>query len=341
MKLNKIQNNLYGNTLVPDIFISEYLPGLPPCAVKIYLYMLYASSNDLECEEGTLAMILNSDVSVVRENMIILESIGLISCQDGLIFINDIVQKEIEKNYRPKTISRPDDMPADKQKKNYDRAKIQKAISDKFFAGQMPAQWYNEIDSWYERYGFEPNIPFLLFQQCHKQKIMTKPYIRKVAENWGEKYKIRTQEQLERHLEKYGEYNKTKNEILKKLRMNRNLTSYEEEIVEKWFYTYGYKFDVIEIALKKSVKKSKISFSVFDGIITSWYKNGLKTAEEITKYEEEKLNLYIEKKKSENNSSNMFVKQEIRQKNNYTQREYDDDFMNSLYEDLTENKDEE
>ena len=331
MKINKIQNKLYNVTQISDIFISDYLPGLPSRAVKLYLYLLYASEKDIECDESTLAMILNSDISVVRENLIVLESIGLVTNQEGLLLINDLVQKEIEKNYRPRTSIRPEEALSNPLDKNYERAQIQKAISDKFFAGQMPVHWYNEIDLWFEKYGFEPNVVFLLFQQCYKQHVMTKPYIRKVAEDWGEKHKIRTQEQLERYLSLFDEYNKLKSEIIKKLRLRRNMTAYEEEIVEKWFYAYEYRMDVIEIALKKSVSKTNATLSVFDNIVTSWYKNGFKTVDEIIKFEEDRLKLYKESKKTEKINSDSGSKTDIKQKNNYTQREYDDDFLNSLF----------
>ncbi len=342
MKISKIQNELYGVTEVSDIFISEYMPGLPPHAVKLYLYMLYSSKKSIEFDESALSMILSCDLSVVRENIIILESMGLITCQDGLVLLNDIVQNEIDRNYRPRTSCKPCEVNVNRQDKAYERAKIQKAISDNFFAGQMTARWYNEIDTFFEKYGFEPEVVFLLFQHCAKQgegKI-SPPYVRKVAEDWGNNQKIKTPEQLERYLNLYDEYSKYRNEIMKKLRYRRNMTVYEEEIIKKWFYTYKYKMDIIEIALKKSKNKMNASIATYDNIITSWYKNGLKTIEEISQFEAERIKLYKDmyaKNKAENKLPN---NQEIRQKNNYTQREYDDDFLNSLFTDLTSKKEE-
>ena len=49
MKIEKMQNKLFGKTLVSDLFICEYMPGLPPLAVKLYQNILYASENALEC----------------------------------------------------------------------------------------------------------------------------------------------------------------------------------------------------------------------------------------------------------------------------------------------------
>ena len=106
MNISKIENKLYEKTSVSGIFIREYLPGLPAVAVKLYLYLLYSSEHDVECDENALALILNCDLSVVKENLLVLESMGLIMIENDTVVIADIVQKEIERNYRLKTVSK-------------------------------------------------------------------------------------------------------------------------------------------------------------------------------------------------------------------------------------------
>ena len=328
MKISKTENNLYEKTMIPSIFIKEYLPGLPADSVKLYLYICYAAEHGIECNEDALALILNCDASVVGENLIILESMGLITIENDSLIITDIVQKEIEKYYRLRTVSRPDDLQETHLEKKYARSKIQKAVSDRFFSGQMPIAWYNEIDLWFEKYGFEPDVVFLLFQHCHQNGVMTRPYIRKVAESWGEKYHIRTSEQLEAYMNSYEEYKSIRSEILKRLKWRRNMNVYEEEIVEKWFYTYKYNLQIIEIALKKSVTKNNATLATFDAIITSWYKNGLKTQEEILNYEEQRKQAYAASKKTQNPETGFSTAAD--QKNNFTQRNYDEEYLNSF-----------
>ena len=51
------------------------------------------------------------------------------------------------------------------------------------------------------------------------------------------------------------------------------------------------------IASRKSITKNNATLATFDAIITSWYKNGLKTQEEILNYEEQRKSLYIQAKK--------------------------------------------
>lgn len=328
MKIEKMQNKLFGKTQISDVFICEYMPGLPPVAVKLYLYIVYAAENNIECAEETLATILNCEIPVIHENLIILESSGLILWQNEVILLNDLVQKEVERSYRLRTAARPDDTAVSGRGQNQARSKIQKAISDKFFSGQMPISWYNEIDLWFDKYGFEPDVVFLLFQQCANSHVMTKPYVRKVAETWGEKYHIHTADQLETYLESYESYKTLRSEILKRLKLRRNFNVYEEEIAEKWFYTYHYGIEIIDIAMKKSVSKNNATLATFDAIITSWYKNGLKTVEEINKFEDDRVKAYRAIKNGENNN---FNKENTDQKNNFTQRSYDDDFLNSFY----------
>lgn len=336
MKIEKIQNKLFENTLISDIFIKEYMPVLPPVAVKLYIYIAYAAEKELECTEESLAMILNSETAVVNENLILLESSGLISWQNNTILLCDIIQKEIERNYRLRTVSRPDDTFISDRERNQARSQVQKAISDKFFSGQMPISWYNEIDLWFDKYAFEPDVVFMLFQHCANNRVMTKPYIRKVAESWGGKYHIHTSEQLEAYLNSYESYKVLRGELLKRLKWRRNMNVYEEEVVEKWFYTYKYDMEIIDIALKKSVSKNNATLATFDAIITSWYKNGFKTKEEILNYEEERKKAYSIPKKTE--TTNLNNKKEAAQKENFTQRNYDEAFLNSFYinEDVSE-----
>lgn len=52
---------------------------------------MYASENGLECTEETLSMILNSESAAVNENLILLESAGLISWQNDTIDRNGLL----------------------------------------------------------------------------------------------------------------------------------------------------------------------------------------------------------------------------------------------------------
>ena len=326
MKFDAKYNPLFGSTSISDLFFTDYLPALPPDCVKLYIYCVYLAQRGETPSKEALASVLEVTPPAVDESLIALEYAGLIVRMQDRIVLQDINQIELEKCYRHKTSAPVGDEFTEGRGVIKKRIDVIKSISDRFFSGQMPPTWYTQIDLWFDNYKFEPEVMFLLFQHCAQNHVLTKPYVGKVAENWG-KHEIKTPEQLEQYLEEYDRYKNMRGLVVKKLRLNRNLYEYEESVVEKWFYTYHYTFDIVEIALKKSVSKANATLATFDMILTDWFKNGLREKEEILAYEEGRKKKYLERKKQPETSSASGPKQ----KNNYESRSYDDDFLNSLY----------
>jgi len=332
MKIEVLSNLILSDTTVPDIFISEYLPGIDPLSIKIYLYCLYLNKKNEEVSLEGLSKALGIEQSLLYEKILAMQTFGIVSLLKNSITIEDLKMKEIDKLYRPRIALKTEESDVNTNISKEQNQSI-KSISDKFFSGQMSSSWYTEIDFWFEKHGFDPEVMFMLFQHCCSNNVMTKPYIRKVAENWANK-NIRTAQQLEKYLEDYENYKSIKAQVCKKLRISRSMYEYEEIIIEKWYFTYGYCFEIIEIALKKSVYRSNATLGTFDNIIGEWYKNGLKSISDIQKYEEEKSKKYAPAaKKFPANESN------ITQKKNYKERNYDNTFFDSFYTDARkENK---
>ncbi len=86
---------------------------------------------------------------------------------------------------------------------------------------------------------------------------------------------------------------------------------------------YGYNFDIIDMSLKKTTSKTNPNFNYIDSIISDWNKNNLKTKDEIMLYEVER------KKKFSKTTKNPVA---IPQQGNFEQRKYEEDFLNSFYE---------
>jgi DnaD/phage-associated family protein len=309
---------------VPDIFINDFLPGMDPVCTKIYIYCCFLSKRHKEISIKDISAALGMDVPVLNEKLLSLGAEGLIILSVDTITLTDLKKKEVERFYRPRMSTRPDDT----EDINDERNQVVKSISDRFFGGQMSPAWYNEIDFWFEKYNFDSDVIYMLFQQCYSNNALNRAYVRKVAESWGAK-KIKTVQQLENYLEDYAKYKTIRSAVSKKLRFNRNFYEYEEAVIEKWFYTYGYSFEIIEIALKKSVSKSNATLATFDMIISDWYKNGLKTSEEITKYEEARSAKYAASRKEKGGNVPT-------QRANHQERKYDDKFFDDFYYNLKE-----
>ena len=95
------------------------------------------------------------------------------------------------------------------------------------------------------------------------------------------KSKIKTFEELDEYFSKQEKISGLKKEISTKLGIFRPLTAFEEEYILKWTEEYGYKMDIIELALKRSVFKSNAGFKYYDDILSDWHAKGLTTPEQI------------------------------------------------------------
>jgi DnaD/phage-associated family protein len=155
-------------------------------------------------------------------------------------------------------------------------------------------------------------------------------YISKVAEDWYSR-NIKTDLDLQSYLKSRSKVSQISERISKKLRLYRNLTEYEEKIVEKWIMDYGYDFDVIDLALQNTAKITNPNINYFDKIISDWYKKNLKDVKSIQDMLEAE-GLKKQKDKPEDTKADAAKKPQ--QMDNFAQRQYDKEFLESLYEEL-------
>lgn len=315
---------IYSDTLVPDIFINEYMPTMDGDFVKIYIHCLFLSKHNKFAAVKDLAKKLDIDINKVKDGLIYLESLGIITRKEtnsNSIILTDIKEKEIHKLYRLKTTSTPEEAILSSER-NKKRNEIITVIKNKFFQGLMSPSWYTDIDTWFDRYQFEEDVMFALFQYCYDQSGLSKNYIIKVADSWHSK-KIKNSFDLDNYSMEYQNFKDVKGKIIRKLKLSRNLTEYEDNFVEKWINQYKYNFTIIELCLKKTTAKTNPNFNFLDSVITEWNTNGLKTEEEIVTYEKSK--------RQKSSTKTEYKQPAIPQHTNFEQREYDDDYYKSLY----------
>ena len=320
MYFQEFKSVLYSDTLVPDIFISEYLPSMPSEHIKVYLYCLFLSKHNKNASIDDLSKKLNLNYDSVSNAISSLESLGIVSRKDKSIAILDLKEKEILKLYRPKTTSTPDETIDNLDKNNKRRQTIQ-AINKNFFQGLMSPSWYTNLDTWFEKYKFEEDVMYALFQHCYDYKGLSPNYITKVADSWHNKNIINSFD-LDRFFIQYQKTKDIKIKISKKLKLNRFLTEYEEDFIDNWVEVYGYDFNIIDLALKKTTSKTNPNFNYINAIVKDWFDNNLKSKEDIVKYEASTKRTY--NKKTEKNSS-------VSQKDNFVQRKYKDEYYDKFF----------
>ncbi len=332
MQIDESRKLLLSDTLVPDIFITEHMPALDGLAVKLYVYLLLTARGGKPVTEVDLARRLGAEAEQIRASLQELAGRGLIAIRDKGLEIQDVKAAEIEKSYRQKTASTPLEATAAQEKYSL-REKLMGDIAKTFFQGLMSPSWYGEIDSWFDRYGFDPEVIYALFQECaRRNKLDSKAYIGKVAENWSLRG-IKTFQDLNDYFQAYDRVNRASKKIGKKLR--RTMTEYDEEYVARWMEKLGYDFDIIELALRKTTKQSSPNLDFIDRILEEWFSHQLRDAEAIKAYESAKAARLSTSRQTGTAAGGAPGSSRAGNIGNFNQREYSAEYLAGFYEEVT------
>ncbi len=323
MYFEDFKSLLYSDTLVSDIFISQYMPSMDSTCVKVYIYMLFLCKHNKKVTSDELAKTLNLSLDEVKSALTILDNLEVITWVEDKIQLSDLKEAEIQRMYKLKSVSTPEQANANFEK-NKSRNNTLSAINSKFFQGLMAPNWYLTIDNWFTIYKFDEDVMYTLFKYCHDNNTFHKSYIEAVATNWHRRG-IQNFFDLEKYFEDMSQVRGIKGTIIKKLRLRRALTEYESEYVERWVIDYKYGFDVIELALKKTVGKTNPDFKFLNSVLTRWHDLGLVTAEEILGYENSL------KSQPQTGQSTQKAKPKQSQRDNFEQREYDDEYFENFF----------
>ena len=312
-------SSLFSNTLIPDIFFSEYLSEASGDFIKVYLYMLFLSKYDKDIKINDLSKKLVLPVKTIQDAIKYWEDKCLITKKNTGYVVNSIQEIELHKLYKPKTALSAEQL--QKSAENQKRAKAIDFINNKYFSGLMPTTWYPEIELWFKKYDFDEEVMIALFGYCFDMSALHKNYVQAVAEAWN-KNNIKNFNDLDLYYEKQEKLKVIAKTISKKLGLSRSLTQYEYAYIEKWVIDYGYSLDIIEIALKKTTSKANPNFDYLDKLLSDWHDRGFKTANDIQTF------LSDMKEKNKN------VKQleKTTGYNKYEQRTYDN--LDNLYANL-------
>lgn len=282
MNFESNRSILFSDTLVSDIFISEYMPGADSDYVKVYMYCLFLGKHKRQVSINDLSKKLGVEIIKVKQAFAYWENLGVFVKKDNGIAICDLKEKEVHKLYRPKLTSTPEEAKQSAER-NIRRSQVITAINNTFFQGVMSPGWYMDIDSWFEKYQFEEDVMLALFKYCFDRHALNKNYILNVAENWYSKG-IKNSFDLDNYFVAYEKCNEIKKKICKKLSITRKMTEYEEAYVDKWIMEFGYDFEIIEIALKKTTSKTNPNFDYINAVITEWHGKGLKTVDHVQEH---------------------------------------------------------
>jgi len=265
---------LYSDTPISDIFISEYLPEMTGIQVKIYLYCLFLSKKKKKISEMQFAKTFGLSEEKISGTFQELVEKGLFHKKGKGFVLTDLKDKEINKLYKPRTT--PNAMELDTKKS------IVSSINKGFFQGIMPISWYQNIEMWFNLYKFEDEVMFMLFNYCNERGLLKFSYVNAVAKNWAEAG-IKNESDLDDYFLKYKKMKEFSTKIAKKLNRSSRFTEYEERYIKKWVDDYKYSMEIIEMALKKTVRISNPNLEYVHKVLTGWFKSGYRTPEQVKK----------------------------------------------------------
>jgi DnaD domain protein len=315
------RKNIFVNISVSEIFILKYMKDMPQEVVKLYMYLLYIEANQINIEIETISKEINISLKDVKASLDYLQEKGLIIMMEEGFYIVDLQEKEVMELYTPKVTASKEMIEAN-QRKNNKREKIINDIESMYFAGNMKAEWYKKIILWFEKYNFSNEAMLGIFSHCFSDEVKPIAYVETVVKSMADKGVI-TINDLSKQIVNYDKKSKIIKFVKTELNLHKALTKPQERIVEKWIFDYNYDKEQIKLVIDKTINAQNVGFNYLDKIITEWYQQGLKTAEEILKYEKENKEKLEEKKKEKNNrkSTNNIASNNIE---NREQRKYED-----------------
>jgi DnaD/phage-associated family protein len=321
MQFEYVKDILLSDTLVPDLFLSDIMPHLPSDAVKVYLYCIFLSKYNKQVNLEDLAAKLSLTYDAVKAAFVVLEQENLILRDGKVVTITNIKEMELNKLYKKKTATEPDNI-NEKTMVNIKRNQCIDSINRIFFQGLMAPSWYTAIDNWFSSYHFDEDVMVSLFKYCYDRNALNIKYIEKVGATWHQRG-ITSHWELEKYMEKLEQVSRIGKRIASILRLSRNITAYEERYIDTWINEYNYDMPIIEEALKKTAGKTYPSFKYIHGILSAWHKEGIKTLDQLEAYLEVASNRGSKQAKDSG---------KVPRRNNFQQRQYDDDFYDKLSE---------
>ena len=320
MKLEQNDKNfLFSETKLPDVFFTEYMSQASGDYIKVYLYITFLSKYNKEVKINDLSKSLNIPFKTIQEALAYWEEQEVLIKKNNGYIVVDLQEKELNKLYTPRLTSTPEE--ALSNSKNQYRAKAIEDINNTCFQGMMSPSWYNDIDLWFNKFGFDEQVMIALFKYCLDRSALNRPYVQAVATAWHQNH-IQNFTDLDNYYAKQEKLSLIEKQVSKKLGLTRGLTQYEKGYIEKWVVDYSYNMEVIEIALKKTTSKTNPNFEYLNTLISNWHEHNLRTTADV--------NNYLEQMKVQNKNKKTLEKQ-TKQANykSFEQRTYNN--LDSLY----------
>ena len=284
------------DTPVENLFINEYMTGAPGDYVKVYLLALMNAELGVSLSNEDIAKQLAMNIEDVLKAWTYWENLGVIrktniSRENLLEYdVEFVLLKEKlygpqeERGYMQADRGVTGQMSSSEYRNMFSR--IEKATGRIISGSEM-----NEIASWIEDFGTEPEVVAFAFEYCAKKKKKAVNYVGAVVRNWV-KDGYRTIEDINEHMELLEERAEAYRRVFQALGFHRSPTEEERRIMDSWFDSLKFNMDSVLQACSKTAGISSPNINYVNKILVNWHeekggpeKSGITAGDKMEYYE--------------------------------------------------------
>lgn len=355
-KISLTSSKFTNCTILPNIFIDEYMPSANGSYVKVYLYLVRCMQ-DLQSDITipTIADKLENTENDILRAIAYWEKVGLLKLQKNdknqitaltLTDLSDQVSTNASNSASAEVAATTESI-ADADiantkmtdfkettqefmKPHYTESQIKQITSDDEVKWMMNIiEVYLEhplrpvdiqlIMYLYESLNFSRELIMYLYEYCISKGKKNASYIEAVALSWA-KEGIDTVEKAEANATLY---NTNYSAVSKAFGLNRTPGAVEQQFINKWMTKFKFSIEIIVEACNRALLATgKPDFKYADKILEKWSTKGVRTQKDIDKLDEEHKRTTSEKLAASSSKKTTAPKQSTNKFNAFPQREY-------------------
>ena len=260
-------------TPLDNSFIDNYLSDARGDFVKVYIYCLRLAYSGREASTELISQALNLLQTDIMNALKYWEDMGLMLLSpDGAIEMMPYA-----------TVQGNNTIAFDKSIKELFES------VEKLIGRPLSSKEVHTYMSWIEDFGFTPEMIVLLVEYCCSKHKLDIRYMEKVALGWhdtGIHTLSDAMTNITRHEEKWTKYRQVLTFMGLK---DGDISKPQEEFLEKWMFKFNYGVDIINEACRICILRiNECNFKYIDAIISDWYKNGVKTLQDVKRTDRKK-----------------------------------------------------
>lgn len=271
-------------TLIDNVFITDFLPKAPDLCVKAYLLGLYKCNNADETDNSL--EFFSKTLNVCEDDVV-----SLFKYWEDMGIVQVLSTNPIEVRYMPINTSSVSIKKFQVDKYINFNIQAQELIGKRMIMPNDYADFYNLI----EKHHMSEDAMLAIIKYCVDNKgfNLSPKYVIAVAKDWV-KENITTLEQVEEKIIELGVVDDKMNLILSEMGTRRKVQLEDKELLNKWLNSFGFELNVILFVVKTLInKKRRLDVNILDDNLTKYYEMKLMSVQEIENYENEKENLYF------------------------------------------------